>query len=683
MSHLKTAPGTGFGPETAAFFDALPFYVLLVDATHHIWLANKAVTEQLKLDPGQIVGRYCPQAIHGLDQPFPGCPLEEAVEKGHAVERELYDPGSDRWLLSAIYPSEQRTPDNQALFVHMVHDITERKHAEEEVQRNYDIQTCINSLLQISLLDGPFDQLLTRAIDAVLSIPWLAFESRGCIFLTDGDLVMKAQSGLAEAIQRTCARVPFGRCLCGQAALTRQIQFAACVDQRHEISYEGMGPHGHYCVPILRSGRTIGVINVYLTAGHRRNDKEEQFLSTFANTLAGVVMRRQMQEDKEKAQVQFLQAQKMEAVGTLAAGIAHDFNNLLTAISGFGRLAHQAVPPDSPARDDLQQVLRSAEQASQLTKRLLLFSRRNVAAMGPLNLNDVVVDLHKTLRRLIGENIELVTLPAEGIGPISGDRAEIEQAIINLVVNARDAMPQGGRLVIQTAAIRPDENSMRTKLGLRAGEFIRLSVSDTGIGIPDDAKARLFEPFFTTKEKGKGTGLGLVAVHAIAARHEGNVWVDSEIGRGTTVEMYFPRSEAPGRSTDATRHVTTIPTGTETILVVEDDSVVRDLIVRILRRLGYVVLEAADATAALDMLATSRGKVDLLLTDIVMPGMSGTDLAERMLCFYPDVKILFVSGYTDAADKCEALIRSAGARFLEKPFSEEALARQVRAVLDR
>jgi len=300
--HTTEAAGIALGLER--FLDALPFYVLLIDEDHRILAANKAVRKDLGVDPAQIVGKYCPKVIHGLDHPFPGCPLEEAVAGNDAVKRELFDATTRQWMKIVIYPTGVKTSGNRAIFIHMAYDITKRKNTEEEVKRNYSIQAVTNSLLRLSLKDVPLERLLEQALDLILSIPWLAFESRGAIFLVEDDpdvLIMKAQNGLAEPIKKACARIPFGKCLCGRAAATRETQFAECLDDRHEISYAGITAHGHYCVPIMRNHKILGVINMYLRAGHREDPKEKEFLAAVANTLAGIIKRTQMENELKRS----------------------------------------------------------------------------------------------------------------------------------------------------------------------------------------------------------------------------------------------------------------------------------------------------------------------------------------------------------------------------------------------
>jgi PAS domain S-box-containing protein len=282
--------------ELQMLLDAFPFYVMVLDEDHKILLANKAMRGDLGLAPEKVVGEYCPKVVHGLEEPYPGCPLEEALEKGHDVEREFFDPDENRWINSAIYSTKRRTKDGKEIFIHFISDISEKKQANIEIEQNYEIQTVINSVLNLSLEDIALKEILKSTIDLILSIPWLAINSKGSIFLVEEKsemLVMEAQSGLSKKIQMKCARIPLGKCLCGQAALTKEIQFADRIDDRHQILYKGISPHGHYCVPILFEGKTLGVINLYLREGHRKDQKEEDFLKAISNTLAGVIIRKQ------------------------------------------------------------------------------------------------------------------------------------------------------------------------------------------------------------------------------------------------------------------------------------------------------------------------------------------------------------------------------------------------------
>lgn len=294
---FKNAPvETHDSLELQTMLDAFPFYVMLLDADHKILMANEAIRGDLGLDPEQIVGGYCPKVVHGLEEPYPGCPLEEVLQKGHGIKREFFKPDENRWINSAIYPTRRLTQDGKEIFIHFVSDISEKKQAEVEIERSLEIQTVISEVLSLSLEDIPINEVLNRTIDLILSIPWLALDSKGSIFLVEEqseNLIMKAQRGLSKEVQMKCSRIPFGKCLCGQAAFTKEIQFTDSIDERHEILYSGIRSHGHYCVPILFGGKTLGVINLYLKEGHRQDQKEKEFLKAISNALAGVIIRKQ------------------------------------------------------------------------------------------------------------------------------------------------------------------------------------------------------------------------------------------------------------------------------------------------------------------------------------------------------------------------------------------------------
>jgi signal transduction histidine kinase/ActR/RegA family two-component response regulator len=386
--------------------------------------------------------------------------------------------------------------------------------------------------------------------------------------------------------------------------------------------------------------------------------------------------------DRERLERQFYQAQKMETVGQLAGGIAHDFNNILTAIVGFGTLVAEQVSDNEPASRNAAEILAAANRASALTRQLLAFGRRQVLHPTRLNLNDTVNALAVMLRQLIGENIDLHIICARDLPPIRADQSQLESALANLVVNARDAMPRGGRLTIETSEVVLDSDYCTTHVSVRPGRYVRLAVSDTGIGISQDLQTRIFEPFFTTKEAGKGSGLGLATVYGIVKQSGGNIWVYSEPGIGATFKVYLPidASDRPAAGpSDPARGQWS--KGSETVLLVEDAPMIRRLAREVMSRVGYTVLEAADANQALSLVATHAGPIDLLLTDLIMPGPSGVDLAEQLKAIRADVRVLFMSGYTDNAIVRNGLLAE-GASFLQKPFTPEELLRKMRQVLD-
>ena len=375
---------------------------------------------------------------------------------------------------------------------------------------------------------------------------------------------------------------------------------------------------------------------------------------------------------------QLLHAQKMEAVGRLAGGVAHDFNNMLTVISGYSRMLLDELPLLDPLREYAEETLKAAEKASALTGQLLAFSRRQIMQPRVINVNHVLTQAEKMLRRLIGEDVELVLALEAEVGSIKADPGHVEQAIMNLAVNARDAMPFGGHLTIETANIRLDEDYARSHMGVAPGEFVMIAVTDSGTGMDAATRARIFEPFFTTKEKGKGTGLGLATVYGIVKQTGGDIWVYSEPGRGSTFKLYFPRVD--DAQTEQVEEFEEPEGRMETILVVEDEKSVRDLTVKMLRRLGYDILTASSGAEAIQIVESHAGTISLLLTDVVMPNMSGRQLADQITRSRPDMKVLFLSGYTEEAIVNHGVLED-GVEFLPKPFTREVLGKKVREVL--
>jgi signal transduction histidine kinase/ActR/RegA family two-component response regulator len=393
-----------------------------------------------------------------------------------------------------------------------------------------------------------------------------------------------------------------------------------------------------------------------------------------------VTERRRVEEALRKTEEQLRQAQKMEAVGRLAGGVAHDFNNVLSVILSYGEMLLADMKPGDPVRADIEEMHKAGERAADLTRQLLMFSRQQVLAPKVLDLNDVLTSMDKMLQRILGADVDLVSLPTQPLGRVRADPSSVEQVIMNLVVNARDAMPTGGKLTMETANVVLDEAYAQAHLGVKPGAHVMLAVTDTGTGIEKATLARIFEPFFTTKESGKGTGLGLSTVFGVVQQSGGSVWVYSEVGKGTTFKVYLPRVDAAVEAVGDTVPPTTLR-GTETILLVEDDDQVRVVARGILRRSGYDVIEAHNAGEALLSSEQHAGTIHLLLTDVVMPQMSGPELAKRLVSVRPDMKVLCMSGYTDDSIVRHGVLE-AHIAYLQKPITPEALTARVRGVLD-
>jgi signal transduction histidine kinase/ActR/RegA family two-component response regulator len=382
---------------------------------------------------------------------------------------------------------------------------------------------------------------------------------------------------------------------------------------------------------------------------------------------------------RKQLERQFHHSQKMDAIGQLAGGVAHDFNNLLTVIRSYGDLLMLDFLPGAQERADMEQILKAADAASALTKQLLAFGRQQMVKLEVLDLNEVILELDKMLRRLIGEDIEYATVLERGTSRVQADAGQLQQVMMNLVINARDAMPNGGKLTVETKTVTLDEGYAGSHDGVAAGNYFAIAVTDTGTGMTQEVQARVFEPFFTTKEVGKGTGLGLSTVYGIVQQCSGHIWVYSEIDRGTTFKIYLPCVEQPA----ATAPQPSVPApalGTETILVVEDNTAVRSVLCRVLKDAGYVVLDASDSKRATELCDSHPQDIDLLLTDVVMPGISGPELAIELMNKRHRMKVLFMSGYSGTAITRHGVLRE-GLVFLEKPFSPGSVTRAVRAAL--
>ena len=384
---------------------------------------------------------------------------------------------------------------------------------------------------------------------------------------------------------------------------------------------------------------------------------------------------------RKRLEEQLMHAQKMEAVGRLAGGVAHDFNNMLTVISGYNRMIVDELSALDPLRGYAEEIQQAADRAAALTNQLLSFSRRQIMKPRVVNVNSVLGQTEKMLRRLIGEDIDLELNLQPDAGNIKADPNHIEQAIVNLAVNSRDAMPSGGRLTIETGNVQLDDSYARTHIGVNPGDFVMIAVSDTGHGMDSATRRRIFEPFFTTKERGKGTGLGLATVYGMVKQTGGDIWVYSEPGKGTTFKLYFPRV-GEGVSDSPVSAETLSIQGSGTVLVAEDEKSVRDLTVKLFSQLGYEVLSAASGKEALEISRAFSGEIALLATDVVMPGMSGRQVADALLKHRPRMRVLYLSGYTENTVVDHGVV-DAGVDFLSKPFTREMLGQKVREILSQ
>jgi PAS domain S-box-containing protein len=480
---------------------------------------------------------------------------------------------------------------------------------------------------------------------------------------------------------------PEGRILVANPALVKMLGYANLEElaaRNLEEEFEPAYPRRTFRELIERDGEVKGLESawakrdwstIFVRESARAVRDESGNVLYYDGIVEDITERKQLER-------QLIQAQKMEAVGQLAGGVAHDFNNLLTIINGYATLLAQRTPSEDPRRAWLKEILMAGGRAASLTRQLLAFSRQQVLEPVVLDLNSVIANTEKMLRRLIGEDVEMVTTLKLDLGRVKVDPGQIEQVIMNLAVNARDAMPEGGKLLIETSNVEIDEDYARSHSPMMPGKYVMVVVSDTGCGMDQETQARIFEPFFTTKEKGRGTGLGLATVYGIVKQSGGFIWVSSEPGQGSTFKVYFPRVEEVVPAAEPSRIRPKLARGSETVLVVEDEEGVRSLVRETLASQGYKVLEAAGAAQALEIAEQHTEPIHLLLTDVVMPQTGGKELFKRLSPLHPETKVLYMSGYTDDAVVRQGILE-AGTFFLQKPFPPNALLLKIREVLKK
>lgn len=437
-------------------------------------------------------------------------------------------------------------------------------------------------------------------------------------------------------------------------------------------------------IPLVSKEQVMGCISLASVEPCQFSDEQVRLARSVADQVSGVLARIRLDEERRQLEEQYNQAQKMEAIGKLTGGVAHDFNNILTVIIGVTDLMTIQQGPGSPLQARLKQIQDATLRAADLVRQLLAFSRQQVLQPQIMNLNDVIANFEKMLRRVIGEDIAFRTHFDHQLGRIKADPGQIEQVLMNLVINARDAMPMGGSLTIETTNFLIDDNYARRHVGVTPGPYVRLIVSDNGTGMDADTQIRIFEPFFTTKAKGEGTGLGLSTVHGIINQSDGHIWVYSEPGHGTSFKIYLPIvEESPELRAQSQPSEMDAPTGSETVLVVEDDDIVRELVIETLTMFGYNVMEADCGARAQQICAEYVGPIHLLLTDVIMPGgQSGAQLAEVLTSNNPQMAVLYMSGYTDDTIAHHGILEP-GIAFIQKPFVPVDLAVKVRETIDR
>jgi PAS domain S-box-containing protein len=595
--------------------------------------------------------------------------------------------GSTRWLRTSKVPLYDGD-DHVIGILGTYEDITERKQAEEEIRRQNRELTLLNQVIAASstgLAAEPVLETVCREMALAFDVP----QSLATLINQEEEIVTIVAEYKSED-QRSILneKIPLADNTLAQYFMKektplvsndavndpRLTSIAHLLRKRNVVSILSL--------PLFKDNEVMGTLSLTTNKTRKFSPNEIELGQRVAKQVAGTLARIQLDEKNRQLEEQYRQGQKMEAIGRLAGGMAHDFNNLLTVITGYSELLlHRHMDKNSHEFRNVEQIRRAGERAARLTRQLLAFSRQQVIKPEILDLNEVITDMNKMLRRLVTENIELITDLAPTLGQIKADRGQIEQIIMNLTVNASDAMPQGGQLTTRTATIDLSEE----EAGLSPGAYVLLSISDTGVGMDAETQAHIFEPFFTTKEVGKGTGLGLATVYGIVRQNRGNITVSSRPGEGTTFEIYLPcyHEEETSLLTRQGQATPEFPKGKETILLVEDEDMVRDLARHTLQQNGYQILEARDGREALDFCREYRQPIHLLLTDVIMPrGLSGPDLAIQVMTLRPDIKVLYVSGYVDNEIVKHGVL-NADVEFLQKPFSPTALARKVRDILDK
>ncbi len=662
--------------------------VFTIDREGNVLFANPSIKAFIGYEPEEVVGHHLSEYVHEEDLPFllprvqstlNGEPVDTVRGIRPAIEFRLTRrDGGTIWVQTKAWllrDAEGRI----AGFGGIARDITERKRAEEERQVMLEILQGVATATDLQEFFPLIHRLIGRVIDAENFFVVLYNKRTGLfeeVFTVDQyDEPMppsRLEKSLASYVYRT-----------GQTVLVNQTQFDELL-ARGEVELVGANSASWLGTPLKTPDGILGVMAVQnYEDPNRYSERDKEFFASVASQVALAIERRWAEEERDRLREQFYQAQKMEAVGRLAGGVAHDFNNLLTIIQLSTRLMGQQLHPADPLHLQLQRIDEARQRAAELSRQLLTLSRHMPIQIQQMNLNEGIREMSRMLPRLLGEDIELVLSLSEDLWPVEINPTQFDQVLLNLAINARDAMPQGGRLRIETSNVLLNRSYTNQYFGLEPGDYVLLSVSDTGVGMSEEVKARIFEPFFTTKGPGQGSGLGLSTVYGIVRQWQGHISVESEVGQGTTFKLYLPRAAAsigslPAGPAEATM---TAVQGTETVLVVEDEVLVRQMVRDILTTHGYLVLTAQDGVEALQVAAEHEGPIHLLLTDVVMPRLGGRALAERLHLSRPETRLLYMSGYTGRSIAHHGVLEDS-AHFLSKPFDVEELLQRVRDILD-
>ena len=668
-------------------FDLLPAMIWIKDTENRILRVNKLAADNAGMSVAEIEGKptsdiYPADAVrYHLDDLEV---IRSGVPKLGIIES-IPDRNGRK-----LYVQTDKVPyfdtDGKCIgIVVAARDITERKHAELRLNLQFATANAINESTTVSAVALRILQSVCENMQWDVALLWLVDQSAEV--LRCAEIRQMPLAGIDDFVadSRAVSFAP-GAVFPGRIMLGREAVWISDVATEKNFlraeSAKKAGLHAAFAFPVQTGEKLLGVLEMFsreIRNPYYSKSDIEVFVA-IGGQIAQFIERKSVEQNLEQAAEQLRQSQKLEGIGQLAGGIAHDFNNLLTVINGRSQLMMSRFKPGDRIRNELELISKTGDRAAALTRQLLAFSRRQVLQPKVLDLNFIVADMDKMLSRMIREDIDLISVLDPTLKKVKADAGQIEQVIVNLVVNARDAMPAGGKLTIETANVELSKEYYQTHTDVRPGAYVMLAVSDNGQGMDTAVKARIFEPFYTTKPQGQGTGLGLSTVYGIVKQSGGHIAVYSEVGKGTTFKIYLPQS-ADVQSAEFNQTLTAASTGKEVILVSEDEEGVRDLVRDLLEMNGYTVLVARNGKEALNISKEHKGKIHLLLTDVVMPGIGGPELANRVRADHPETKVLFTSGYTD-----HAIVRNgeleAGLAFIQKPFTPVTLARKVREVLD-
>ncbi|MCI0531596.1 MAG: response regulator [candidate division Zixibacteria bacterium] len=623
--------------------------------------------------------------IHPEDRDYVTKNLGKQLTGKYDLEYRIVRPdGSLRWIHDRAFPVRD-TQGRVTRVVGIAEDISRYKEAESEIRLLQDLTASAAECPDFTSALETVLQKICQATGWDLGEAWIPNPTKDALECSSA--FYSSLADLREFYKQSRdIRFSPGQGLPGRVWESKKPQWVKDIPGDENFLRADLakkfGLRSAMAMPVVANNEVVAVIGFFVRSARDHDERFIQIVSTCAVQLGNIFKTKLAEESQRSLEEQFRQAQKMEAVGQLAGGVAHDFNNLLTLVIGYSESMLHGINPGHPHHKDLEGIRRAAERASGLTRQLLAFSRRQILQPKVLNLNSIIQDAEKMLRRLIGEHIELETELEKPLGKVKVDPGQMEQVLMNLAVNARDAMLQGGMITIKTSNLEVDQKSARTFPDLEIGSYVQLEITDTGCGMDAETKKHIFEPFFTTKELGKGTGLGLSTVYGIVKQSKGHLLVESEPNQGTTFRLFLPLTEEKAGSIPGEQSKTELPQGSETLLLVEDEEELRLLAMDLLVKQGYKVLDACNGLEAISVCQSYSDPIDLIITDMVMPKMGGMALTENLKTLRPGIKVLYISGYTDDLAEQQRLANT-GVAFLQKPFTPSALACKIREVLEQ